>query len=345
MWLKSLHAENFRGFEKLDVTFDEHVTLLLGGNGAGKTAVLEAIAVGFGAFFAKIDQGPVKHIDADDARRVAYDLNGIPDVQEQWPVSIGMAIDPGMLPTMMSELVPSGRQVSWTRVREDRSGRTGRANEGHIRDTAERLQEHVRANVCVVHELDEVDGEPYLAMEYLRGVTWDHLIAAVPPGELALRATAAVTVQACAALHYAHTLRDATGAATPVVHRDVSPQNLFVTVDGVVKMLDFGIAKMDGGPRTRTGTVKGKQPYMAPEQIRGGAIDGRADVFALGACAWEALTGARLYDRPTDFAIWKAICDEPMPMPMRRSPRDPRRCVPHRPRCRPSASRGAARRW
>ena len=146
MWLKSLHAENFRGFEKLDVTFDEHVTLLLGGNGAGKTAVLEAIAVGFGAFFAKIDQGPVKHIDADDARRVAYDLNGIPDFQEQWPVTIGMVIDPGTLPTNEFRGIVD---IAWTRVREDRGGRTGRANEGHIRETAERLQLQVQAGQLI----------------------------------------------------------------------------------------------------------------------------------------------------------------------------------------------------
>jgi Protein kinase domain len=115
-------------------------------------------------------------------------------------------------------------------------------------------------------------------------------------------------------MHYAHALRDAEGNTMHVVHRDVSPQNLFVTVDGVCKVLDFGVSKvMTDGPRTKSGVIKGKLPYMPPEQIRGEAIDGRADIFALGVCLWEALTAQRLFDRPTDFLIWKAITEEEVP--------------------------------
>ena len=169
-------------------------------------------------------------------------------------------------------------------------------------------------NVCQVFELDEVDGELYLAMEYLEGVSWDHLIASTPGGWPALRLTAAVLAQACEGLHYAHSLHDIEGRPTPVIHRDVSPQNLFITVDGICKVLDFGVSKMmTDGPRTRTGVIKGKLPYMAPEQIRGEQIDGRADVFSLGVCAWEALAGRRLFDRETDFQIWKAITEEDVP--------------------------------
>jgi len=169
-------------------------------------------------------------------------------------------------------------------------------------------------NVCAVHELDESDGELFLAMEYLEGVSWDTLIAAAPRGEIAMRLSAAIIAQAAEGLHYAHTLRDATGQPISIVHRDVSPSNIFVTVDGVVKVLDFGIAKMaKEGPKTRTGVLKGKLPYMAPEQIEGKAIDGRTDLFALGVCLWEALTGERLYERDTDFLIWKAITEEPVP--------------------------------
>jgi eukaryotic-like serine/threonine-protein kinase len=169
-------------------------------------------------------------------------------------------------------------------------------------------------NVCQVFELEEHDGELFLAMEYLDGVSWDHLVAALPRGPHALWLTAGVIGQAAEGLHYAHTLRDIDGTPTPVIHRDVSPQNLFVTVDGVCKVLDFGVAKiMTDGPRTRTGVIKGKLPYMAPEQIQGDAIDGRADVFSLGVCAWEALAGTRLFDRQTDFQIWKAITEEPIP--------------------------------
>ena len=170
-------------------------------------------------------------------------------------------------------------------------------------------------NVCQVFELDETpDDELFLAMEYLDGVSWDHLSRELATGNFAMRLAVGVMTQACEGLHYAHLLRDVEGNPHPVVHRDVSPQNLFVTVDGVCKVLDFGVSKvMTDGPRTRSGVIKGKLPYMAPEQIRGEPLDGRADIFALGVCMWEALTAQRLYDRPTDFMIWKAITEEDVP--------------------------------
>ena len=173
-------------------------------------------------------------------------------------------------------------------------------NEGRI---AARLS---HPNVCQVYELDEVDGELFLAMEYLDGVSWDQLAQAAPRGEIAMRLATAVIVQACAGLDYAHTLRDPTGHPTPIVHRDVSPPNLFVTVDGTCKVLDFGIAKSlrdSSAAPSRTGVLKGKLPYMAPEQIQGDPVDARTDVFALGVCLWEALTGERLYERETDLLI------------------------------------------
>ena len=172
-------------------------------------------------------------------------------------------------------------------------------NEGRI--AAQLTHPHV----CQVFELDEADGELFIAMEYLDGVSWESLIAAVPR-ELALPLTVGVMVQAAEGLHYAH--------GQHVIHRDVSPQNLFVTVDGVVKVLDFGVSKLlTDGTRTKSGVIKGKLPYMAPEQIRGEPLDARADVFALAVCAWEALAGRRLFDRASDFHIWKAITEEPIP--------------------------------
>ncbi len=172
-------------------------------------------------------------------------------------------------------------------------------------------------NVCQVFELDDADGELFLAMEYLDGVGWDRLLVSLPlaaPAGPPLAITAGVLAQAADGLHYAHTLRDVEGKPTPVVHRDVSPQNLFITLDGVCKVLDFGVSKMmTDGPRTKSGVVKGKLPYMAPEQIRGEPVDARTDVFSLGVCLWEALAGERLYDRSTDFLIWKAITEEDAP--------------------------------
>ena len=180
-------------------------------------------------------------------------------------------------------------------------------------------------NVCQVHELGDEAGELYLAMEYLDGVSWHELALRIPFGDLTrLRLTAGVLAQAAEGLHYAHQLRDLHGNSTPVIHRDISPQNLFVTIDGVCKVLDFGVAKMmTEGPRTRTGVLKGKLPYMSPEQIRGEPIDPRADVFSLGVVAWESLTGDSLFDRDTDFLIWKAISEDPIPLATARRPELP----------------------
>ena len=169
-------------------------------------------------------------------------------------------------------------------------------------------------NICQVHELGEDDGSLFLAMEYLEGVPWDALIKQMPRNLETLRLAAGVIAQACEGLHYAHELKDIDGTPTPVIHRDVSPQNMFVTVDGVCKVLDFGVSKMmKDGPRTRTGVLKGKLPYMSPEQIQAEQLDARSDVFALGVCVWEALTGNSLFDRDTDFLIWKAITEAPVP--------------------------------
>src|SRR5262249_7035492 len=104
------------------------------------------------------------------------------------------------------------------------------------------------------------------------------------------------------------------GTAMPIVHRDVSPQNLFVSSDGVCRVLDFGVSKIaTDRRRTRTGVRKGKLPYMAPEQISGDPVDARADVWAIGVMLWEALTGQRLFDRDTDFLIYQAITSAAIP--------------------------------
>ncbi|MBK7074668.1 MAG: serine/threonine protein kinase [Myxococcales bacterium] len=151
------------------------------------------------------------------------------------------------------------------------------------------------ANVCSVFELGEVTGEYFIAMEYLRGAPLSHVLrdgGAVPPA-----VAVAMVAQACDGLHYAHEQRDATGNLMGLIHRDVSPHNLFLTVDGVVKVLDFGIAKVDDGisERTEEGKVKGKLTYMSPEQLAAEPIDRRTDVWALGVVLWELLTGNRLF--------------------------------------------------
>src|SRR5258706_846790 len=170
-------------------------------------------------------------------------------------------------------------------------------------------------NVCQVFELGEIAGQYYIAMEYLAGVPLsafrrvDYYPSAPEP-----RLVAGFGVQACEGLHHAHQLKSATGELLGVVHRDISPQNMFVTFDGIVKVLDFGIAKVqDQSVRTSTGAVKGTYCYMAPEQLRGEKVDRRADVWALGTVLWETLAQRHLFKRETEFLTFQAITHEPIP--------------------------------
>ena len=131
---------------------------------------------------------------------------------------------------------------------------------------------------------------------------------------LDVRVVAGIIVQACEGLHSAHEARSSNGEMLNVVHRDVSPPNIMVCADGAVKLLDFGIAKARGAnSRTRTGTVKGKNAYMSPEQILGKPLDRRSDIFALAVVMYEMLAIRRLFHRDSDFLTFKAITEEPIP--------------------------------
>jgi serine/threonine protein kinase len=170
-------------------------------------------------------------------------------------------------------------------------------------------------NVCQVFELGEISGQYYIAMEYLAGVPLsvfrrrDYYPASPDP-----RLVAGFGVQACEGLHHAHQLKGANGEQLGVVHRDISPQNLFVTLDGIVKVLDFGIAKVqDQSVRTSTGAVKGTYCYMSPEQLRGEKVDRRADIWALGTVLWETLAQRHLFKRETEFLTFQAITSDPIP--------------------------------
>ena len=170
-------------------------------------------------------------------------------------------------------------------------------------------------NVCQVFELGEIDGRYFIAMEYLEGVPFSCFrrrdMYPPPPDP---RLVASLGVQACEGLHHAHQLKRADGQLMEVVHRDVSANNLFATVDGVVKVLDFGIAKVqDASIRTSTGSVKGTYAYMAPEQLRGERLDRRTDVFAMGIVLWELFARRHLFKRDTDFLTFQAITADPIP--------------------------------
>ncbi len=164
-------------------------------------------------------------------------------------------------------------------------------------------------NVCQVFELGEWQHQYYIAMEYLEGVPLAVFrrkdFYAAPPDP---RLVAGFGVQACEGLHHAHQLKRSDGELLGVVHRDITPQNIFATIDGVVKVLDFGIAKVqDASVRTSTGAVKGTYAYMAPEQLRNERLDRRADVWAIGVVLWETLAQTHLFKRETEFLTFEAI--------------------------------------
>ncbi|HEX5658383.1 MAG TPA: serine/threonine-protein kinase [Polyangiales bacterium] len=153
----------------------------------------------------------------------------------------------------------------------------------------------VHPNIVHTYEVGELDGRYFLAMEYLDGQPLSTVLnRARGDQEIPLAEYLRMIAELARGLHYAHTLKGFQGEQLEVVHRDVSPQNVIVTYDGHVKLLDFGIAKTaDAEHLTQVGMIKGKLDYIAPEQLRSDRIDGRADIFALGAMMWEVISGHR----------------------------------------------------
>lgn len=148
-------------------------------------------------------------------------------------------------------------------------------------------------NVVQAYEVGEDEGAFYIAMEYLRGQSFSRVLRQNP--SLPLPERIRILSEALMGLHYAHELKDFDGSALNVVHRDVSPHNIFVTYDGQVQLLDFGVAKSLGAStNTRAGTFKGKVAYIAPEQALGQTVDRRADVFSLGVVLWELVALRKL---------------------------------------------------
>ncbi len=165
-------------------------------------------------------------------------------------------------------------------------------------------------NVVHIHDVAVIDKRPCIVMEFLRGRDLAFLLKHLAERGQAVEpvAAAALIAQAASGLDYAHQKRDERGRPMSIVHRDVSPHNLFVTRDGHVRVLDFGVAKSARQrEQTETGTLKGKLAYMAPEYLRGKPIDGRADEFALGVVLWEALAGRRLFHRAEHFQTMEAL--------------------------------------
>lgn len=175
-------------------------------------------------------------------------------------------------------------------------------------------------NVCSVIDFGIHEGVFFLAMEHLAGwqmgAVLEQLIrGGAPPRWPAIAARLAS--EAAAGLHAAHTARDPRGGALDIVHRDVSPSNLFVTTAGHTKVIDFGVARASGRLQTTgAGSIKGKLAYLPPEQFRADPrIDARADVWALGVVLWEMLALQRLFRRPSDIGEIEAVRSAPIAPP------------------------------
>jgi serine/threonine-protein kinase len=187
-----------------------------------------------------------------------------------------------------------------------------------------RLAARVRhPNVVPTLDVVALEGELFLVMEYVQGESLSRLIkAARRDGEsIPLPVVAAITAGALHGLHAAHEATNERGEALDLVHRDVSPQNILVGVDGVPRVLDFGVAKAVGRLHTtRDGRVKGKVAYMAPEQLKHGIVDRRTDIYAAGVVLWEQLTGRRMIEGESEAEMITRVIDGRIEPPSKREP-------------------------
>jgi eukaryotic-like serine/threonine-protein kinase len=193
-----------------------------------------------------------------------------------------------------------------------------------FQDEARLLGELSHPNIPQAYDLGYSDGFWYLAMEHVGGVTLTDLCrtAAKLQRPMPLAVAIGIVSQVCIALHHAHERRDREGKALRIVHRDVTPHNIIITHDAVVKVLDFGVAQTSARVDTDAGAVRGTYAYMGPEQVRGKPLDKRADVFALGVILYELTTGRRLF-RGSDVEIMTAIVERDVIPPSRHVPNYP----------------------
>lgn len=173
-------------------------------------------------------------------------------------------------------------------------------------------------NIVEIRDFSADGDRIFLAMEFLLGQSMWNLWQACKERQVRLRydMLAWMGARVCDALHYAHELKDEHGTALDIVHRDVNATNVFVQYDGSVKVIDFGLAKaVNRVSRTAAGVIKGKLAYMAPEQVTGGGVDRRADIFGLGVTLWEMSVDRRLFKVKDDIDTLKAVHEAKVPDP------------------------------
>ncbi len=187
-----------------------------------------------------------------------------------------------------------------------------------FRDEARITMRLDHPNIARINEFGVEGGVHFIEMEYVAGEDVRRIekrAASVGKG-IPIGVILKIIADAAAGLDFAHKARDARGVPLGLVHRDVSPQNVLIGFDGSVKLIDFGVAKAAGrSQHTATGILKGKFPYMSPEQAQGEELDCRSDVFALGIVLWEQLTGRRLFKGENDLATQRLVraCQVPAP--------------------------------
>ncbi|HEY1098443.1 MAG TPA: serine/threonine-protein kinase, partial [Myxococcota bacterium] len=172
-------------------------------------------------------------------------------------------------------------------------------------------------NIAQILDIGKINNSYFIAMEYVSGhdlrALWDRVREAAVDDTAGIRGlpiglACHIVKKLAEGLDHAHRKRDAKGRALGIIHRDVSPQNVLISYDGDVKIIDFGIAKAANRiVRTQTGILKGKFAYMAPEQARGEPIDHRSDIFAIGVVLYELLSGERAFKGDTDFVLLEKV--------------------------------------
>ncbi len=180
-------------------------------------------------------------------------------------------------------------------------------------------------NIVQVFDVGQAEGSYFIAMEHIHGEDIRSIVRAMKKHNLndfPMEHAIGIIIGMCAGLTYAHEKRDLDGATLDIVHRDISPQNIVVTFTGDIKIVDFGIAKSGTqvGEDTKDGQLKGKVPYMSPEQASGNDIDWRSDIFATGVLLFELTTGKRLFKGASEFETLKLICERDYPLPSQVKP-------------------------